>query len=94
MHVKYRGRIRLQPGWTMAQFVFLVIPLFRSPVELVRLALRRQLDKQIVSTPEATMPVSVARRVGDWSQMTLLCTAAVIGPGKSAQSRATEAVLN
>ena len=40
------------------------------------------------------MLASIEKRVTDWSQMTPFYTDAVAGPGKTAESHATEAVLN
>lgn len=64
------------------------------PYALVRPALRRQLGEKGRSGPEATMLASIEKRVEDWSQMPPFYTDAAAGPGKSAQSHATEAVLN
>jgi len=64
------------------------------PYALVRPVLRRQLDEKEMAAPEKAMLASVEKRVTDWSQMTPFYTDATAGPGKTAQSHATEAVLN
>ncbi len=64
------------------------------PYALVRPALRQQLDETEMTGPETAMLASVEKRVTDWSQMTPFYTDAAAGPGKTAQSHATEAVLN
>jgi squalene-hopene/tetraprenyl-beta-curcumene cyclase len=64
------------------------------PYALVRPALRQTLHEQAMPAPEKTMLASVLRRVSGWNTMTPFYTDADYGPGKSAQSRATEAVLN
>ena len=64
------------------------------PYALVRPALRRQLGEKELTAPEATMLASIERRVNGWSQMTPFYTDAADGPGRTAESHATEAVLN
>lgn len=64
------------------------------PYALVRPALRQHLGEKGMVAPEATMLSSVEKRVTDWSRTTPFYTDAVDGPGKTAQSHATEAVLN
>ena len=64
------------------------------PYALVRSALRQQLGEKGMTATEMTMLASVEKRVTDWSRMTPYYTDAAFGPGKSAQSHATEAVLN
>ena len=64
------------------------------PYALVRPALRQQLDEKEMTAPETAMLASIEKRVTDWSQMTPFYTDAVAGPGKTAESHATEAVLN
>ena len=64
------------------------------PYALVRPVLRQQLDEKEMTAPETAMLASVEKRVTDWSQMTPFYTDAAAGPGKTAQSHATEAVLN
>lgn len=61
---------------------------------LVRPALRQQLGEKELTAPEMTMLASIEKRVNDWPQMTPFYTDAANGPGKTAQSQATEAVLN
>jgi len=64
------------------------------PYALVRPALRQRLGEKGMNGTERTMLASVEKRVSDWSRVTPYYTDATFGPGKSAQSRATEAVLN
>ena len=64
------------------------------PYAMVRPALRQQLGEKGMTGTEMTMLASVEKRVKDWSQMTPFYTDEAAGPGKSAQSHATEAVLN
>ena len=64
------------------------------PYALVRPALRRQLHEPSLSAPEAAMLASVQTRVNRWPEMIPFYSDAVSGPGKTAQSHATEAVLN
>jgi squalene-hopene/tetraprenyl-beta-curcumene cyclase len=61
---------------------------------LVRPALRQQLGEKELTAPEMTMLTSIEKRVNGWPQMTPFYTDAANGPGKTAQSHATEAVLN
>jgi squalene-hopene/tetraprenyl-beta-curcumene cyclase len=64
------------------------------PYALVRPALRQQLLETSLSAPEAAMLASVQTRVNRWPEMIPFYSDAVSGPGKTAQSHATEAVLN
>jgi squalene-hopene/tetraprenyl-beta-curcumene cyclase len=64
------------------------------PYALVRPALGRELNEKAVSAPNARMLGSVEWRVNYWSQVIPFYTDAAYGPGKTAQSHATEAVLN
>ena len=64
------------------------------PYALVRPALRRQLGENGMTAAETAMLASVEKRVTDWSDMTPFYTDAAYGQGKTAQSHATEAVLN
>jgi squalene-hopene/tetraprenyl-beta-curcumene cyclase len=64
------------------------------PYAMVRSGLRRQLGESEMSAPEKTMMDSVEKRVANWSEMETFYTDAKHGPGKTAESRATEAVLN
>ena len=64
------------------------------PYAMVRPALRRELGEMAMSTPEKTMMDSVEKRVTHWSEMATFYTDAKSGPGKTAESHATEAVLN
>ena len=64
------------------------------PYALVRPELRRRLGEKELTAPETTMLASIQKRVKDWSEMTPFYTDAANGPGKTAESHATEAVLN
>lgn len=64
------------------------------PYAFVRPLLRRDLGETAVPAVEKTMVDSVEKRVNHWSEMTPYYSDAVDGPGKTAQSHATEAVLN
>jgi squalene-hopene/tetraprenyl-beta-curcumene cyclase len=64
------------------------------PYAMVRPALQQQLRATEMPAPEKVMMDSVEKRVEKWSEMTPFYTDDVYGPGKSAESRATEAVLN
>lgn len=57
-------------------------------------ALQQQLGRTEMTAAETTMMDSVEKRVSNWSQMTPFYSDAVDGAGKTAQSHATEAVLN
>jgi squalene-hopene/tetraprenyl-beta-curcumene cyclase len=64
------------------------------PYALVRPELRRQLGEKGMTAAETAMLASVERRVTGWSEMSPFYTDAAYGQGKTAQSHATEAVLN
>jgi hypothetical protein len=64
------------------------------PYALARPGLRRELGETAISAPEKTMTESVEKRVSNWAEMATFYSDAVHGPGKTAESRATEAVLN
>lgn len=64
------------------------------PYALVRPILRRELDEKAMSQPEQAMLASVEKRVTGWANSAPFYTDAVDGAGKTAESRATEAVLN
>ena len=64
------------------------------PYALAQPVLQRQLGRTGMTTPEKTMIGSVEKRVDHWSEMTPFYSDAAYGPGKTAQSHATEAVLN
>lgn len=64
------------------------------PYALAWPALQRQLHRTGMTAPEKVMMDSVEKRVGNWSEMAPFYSDAVDGPGKTAQSHATEAVLN
>lgn len=64
------------------------------PYALAWPGLQRQLGRTEMTEPEKTMMASVEKRVANWSEMTPFYSDADDGPGKTAESRATEAVLN
>jgi squalene-hopene/tetraprenyl-beta-curcumene cyclase len=64
------------------------------PYALVRPALRKRLSEGEMTGTEQIMLASIKKRVADWSEMTPYYTDAVDGPGKTAESHSTEAVLN
>src|SRR5271168_5356109 len=64
------------------------------PYAMVRPGLRRELGESVVAAPEKTMMDSVEKRVDHWPEMETFYSDAKHGPGKTAESRATEAVLN
>jgi squalene-hopene/tetraprenyl-beta-curcumene cyclase len=64
------------------------------PYAFVRPALRRQLGETEMTAPEKTMLASVEKRVSYWADMTPFYSDAADGPGMTANSHATEAVLN
>jgi len=61
---------------------------------MARPALRRALRETSMAAPEKIMMDSVEKRVSHWSEMVPFYSDAVSGPGKTAESHATEAVLN
>ncbi len=64
------------------------------PYALARPGLQQQLGRTGATAAEQTLMNSVEKRVGNWSEMRPFYSDAVDGPGKTAESRATEAVLN
>lgn len=64
------------------------------PYAFVRPALQQQLHQTATPAPETTLLTSVETRVNLWPQTVPFYSDAVAGPGKTAQSHATEAVLN
>lgn len=64
------------------------------PYALARPILRHSQGQAAQTPEEARMLASVEERVSEWQQMAPAYPDARYGPGKSAQSRATEAVLN
>jgi hypothetical protein len=64
------------------------------PYAMARPALRRELSETGMATPEKIMMDSVEKRVSHWSEMVPFYSDAADGPGKTAESHATEAVLN
>jgi hypothetical protein len=64
------------------------------PYAMIRTDLGRQLREAAQPEPEKLMMASVEKRVTNWGKMTPFYSDAVNGPGKTAESHATEAVLN
>jgi squalene-hopene/tetraprenyl-beta-curcumene cyclase len=64
------------------------------PYAMARPALRQELSETEMAAPEKIMMDSVEKRVSHWSEMIPFYSDAVHGPGKTAESHATEAVLN
>ena len=64
------------------------------PYAMARPALRQELSETGMAAPEKIMMDSVEKRVSHWSEMIPFYSDAVHGPGKTAESHATEAVLN
>ena len=64
------------------------------PYAMARPALRRELNEAALTPSEKIMLDSVEKRVSHWSEMTPFYSDAGYGPGKTAESHATEAVLN
>jgi squalene-hopene/tetraprenyl-beta-curcumene cyclase len=64
------------------------------PYAMIRPALRRELHEAEMPAPEKILRDSVEKRVGYWSEMVPFYSDAADGPGKTAESHATEAVLN
>ena len=64
------------------------------PYAMVRPALSRDLGDAALPSPEQVMLASVEKRVTEWSTMTPFYLDAKYGPGKTAESHSTEAVLN
>jgi hypothetical protein len=64
------------------------------PYALSRPALRRSLGEKGPSPVEQTMLASIRKRVNLWSEVDPFYTDAKDGPGKSIESRGTEAVIN
>jgi len=64
------------------------------PYAMARPALERELGDTAMSPAETAMMVSVEKRVRGWPEMETFYNDAKSGPGKTVESRATEAVLN
>lgn len=64
------------------------------PYAMARSALQQELNRAGMPAAEKTMLASVEKRVGDWKDMSPFYSDAVDGAGKTAESHATEAVLN
>ena len=59
-----------------------------------RPVLQQQLNETVMPAPEKNMIDGVEKRVSHWSEMIPFYSDADAGPGKTAQSHATEAVMN
>ena len=64
------------------------------PYAMMRSELGRELHEAAMPAPEGILMGNVETRVGHWSEMVPFYSDADDGPGKTAQSHATEAVLN
>jgi hypothetical protein len=64
------------------------------PYALARPGLRRELHETSLTPAETTLRDSVTKRVLDWSSLTPFYSDARNGPNKTAESHATETVLN
>jgi len=64
------------------------------PYAMARPALQRDLGETAIAPPEQIMLTSVEKRVAAWSDMIPFYSDEKSGPGKTAESHATEAVLN
>ena len=64
------------------------------PYAMVRPELQRDLGESAIATPEKIMLASVEKRVANWSDMIPFYSDEKSGPGKTAESHSTEAVLN
>jgi squalene-hopene/tetraprenyl-beta-curcumene cyclase len=64
------------------------------PYAMVRPRLQQELGETGTPTPEKIMMDNIEKRVSRWVEMAPFYTDAKSGPGKSAESRATESVLN
>jgi len=64
------------------------------PYAMARPGLQRELAETAEPAPEKAMLDSVEKRVSQWPEMETFYTDAKSGPGKTVESRATEAVLN
>jgi squalene-hopene/tetraprenyl-beta-curcumene cyclase len=64
------------------------------PYAMVRPELRRDLGDAAMAAPEKVMLASVEKRVGEWAEMVPFYSDEKNGVGKTAESHATEAVLN
>lgn len=64
------------------------------PYAMARPALRHELSETGMAAPEKIMMDNVEKRVSHWSEMVPFYSDAANGPGKTAEARATEAVLN
>jgi hypothetical protein len=64
------------------------------PYAMARPALQAALHEASAAAPESALIASVEKRVGQWSEVVPFYSDANDGPGKTAESHATEAVMN
>lgn len=64
------------------------------PYAMARPAMQRELGETAMNPAETAMMASVEKRVNGWQEMATFYSDAKSGPGKTVESRATEAVLN
>jgi squalene-hopene/tetraprenyl-beta-curcumene cyclase len=64
------------------------------PYAIVRPMLQKDLGETDTVGPEKFLMDSIEKRVSHWSEMAAFYSDAINGPGKTAESRSTEAVLN
>jgi len=64
------------------------------PYAMARPALRGDLHESTIGAPETILIDNVEKRVNGWPEMIPFYSDAVEGPGKTAQSHSTEAVIN
>jgi len=64
------------------------------PYAMARPAMQRELGETAMNPAETAMMASVEKRVNGWKEMATFYNDAKSGPGKTVESRATEAVLN
>jgi len=64
------------------------------PYAMMRSSLGQKLHEPAMPVPEKVLIANVEKRVNNWSEMVPFYSDAVDGPGKTAESHSTEAVLN
>jgi hypothetical protein len=64
------------------------------PYVMARPALQAALNETSTAAPEAVLLANVENRVGHWPEMVPFYSDAADGPGKTAESHSTEAVMN
>ena len=64
------------------------------PYAMMRRSLGRELHESAMPAPQKVLMENVEKRVAGWSEMVPYYSDAADGPGKTAQSHATEAVVN